>query len=264
MSVLLVEREGGIATLTINRPETRNAINLELRRLLTDTLREIETDKAVRCVILRGAGEHFMSGGDVKSFLEYAEQPPEVRRRTFLQRIHDLHPIMMVMRRMPQPVIGSIRGAVAGAGMSIALNCDLLVAAQDAFFTLAYVHIGASPDGSATSYLPRVVGAKKAMEIALLGDRYDAATALDLGLVNWVVPTEQLEAETRRIAGRIAAGPSRAHAGVKRLLGMSLNNGLAEQLQAEAETFADVATSDDWVEGVRAFNEKRKPRFSGN
>ena len=264
MSELLVKREGGIATLTINRPESRNALSPALRRQMTDTLREFETDRAVRCVILRGAGEHFMSGGDVKSFLTYAQQPADERRRAFLQRIHDLHPIMMVMRRMPQPILGSIRGAVAGAGVSIALNCDLLVAAQDAFFTLAYVHIGASPDGGATYHLPRVVGAKKAMEIALLGDRYDAQTALDLGLVNWVVPTDKLEAETQRIAERIATGPSQAHAGVKRLLGMSLDNGMAEQLQAEAETFGDVATSDDWVEGVRAFNEKRKPRFSGS
>ena len=204
-----------------------------------------------------------MAGGDVKSFQEITDPPPAERRRRFLDRIHGLHPLMTIMRRMPQPILASVRGAAAGAGVSMALNCDLVIAAESAFFTLAYRHIGLSPDGGATFHLPRAVGVKKAMEIALLGERFSAAQAMEWGMINKVLPEEQLTGGTLDWALRIATGPTRALGLTKGLLRGSLAASMAEQLQAEAEAFAESTTTEDWVEGVRAFNEKRPARFKG-
>lgn len=264
MADLIVDVQDNIATLTFNRPEARNALSLEMRAMLRDSLHEIETDRRVRCVVMRGAGDHFMAGGDVKSMHGYLDEPPEVIRNTFVNRIHDLHPIMFAMRRMPKPIIASVAGAAAGAGVSMALACDLVVADENAFFTLAYVHIGTSPDGSASFHLPRAVGIKKAMEIALLGDRFDAVAARDVGMINFVAPAGTLAAETDRLARRLAAGPTHVYGNTKRLLYRSLENEFESQLQLEAETFADCASRADFREGVTAFVEKRKANFSGD
>lgn len=263
MPDLLVDVSDHIATLTFNRPEARNALSLEMRALLREKLHEIETDDDIRCVVMRGAGEHFMAGGDVKSMAGMIDAPPAEIRNTFVNRIHDLHPIMYAMRRMPKPVVASVAGAAAGAGVSMALAADLVIADENAFFTLAYVHIGTSPDGSASFHLPRAVGIKKAMEIALLGDRFDAASARDTGMINFVAASGQLEAETRALATRLANGPTHVYGNTKRLLYRSLENEFEAQLQLEAETFADCASRADFREGVSAFVEKRKARFSG-
>ena len=256
MTHLLYEVENNVAYLTMNRPEARNALSIEMRQKLLETLQTLEADDNVRCVVLRGAGEHFLAGGDVKSFMEFTELTPQQRRLTFVNRIHGLNTIMYTMRRLRKPIIASVRGAAAGAGVSLALCCDLVVAAEDAFFTLAYSHIASSPDGGASYYLPRLVGTKRAMEIALLGDRYTAGQALDMGLINRVV-------ETRTLAERLASGPTKAYDNIKKLILESSDNSLEEQLQSEAETFGDSAMAEDWVEGVRAFNEKRPPKFTG-
>ena len=155
------------------------------------------------------------------------------------------------------------QGAAAGFGLSLILACDLAIAAEDAFFTFAYIKIGTSPDGSGTYFLPRTVGMKKAMEIAMLGDRFDAATALQLGILNRVVPAADLATETRALAERLAAGPTHAIANTKALLHDSWNNTMETQLANEAVSFADCAATDDWVEGVTSFAEKRKPVFRG-
>lgn len=263
MAHLEQTRDGAVAVLTMNRPEARNALSMEMRSMLSETLHELELDESVRCVVLRGAGEHFLAGGDVKGMAEAVKQPPDVIRRQFVLRIHDLHPIMFAMRRMPKPVIASVRGAAAGAGVSVALAADLVIAAEDAFFTLAYCHIGTSPDGSSTYTLPRAVGVKKAMEIALLGDRFDAKTAQQWGMINFVVPTAQLEAETMKLAHRLANGPTHVYGQTKRLLYRSIESDFETQLQAEAEAFADCAGRADFREGVTAFVEKRKAVFTG-
>lgn len=263
MADLITETSDSIATLTFNRPDARNALSLEMRAMLRDSLHEIEQDDAIRCVVLKGAGDHFMAGGDVKSFTGMVDEKPEVIRSQFVNRIHDLHPIMFAMRRMPKPVIASVAGAAAGAGVSMALACDLVIAAEDAFFTLAYCHIGTSPDGSGTFHLPRAVGIKKAMEIALLGDRFDAQTAADIGMINFVAPAGRLEDETAKLAARLAAGPTHVYGNTKRLLYRSLESEFEAQLQAEAESFADCAWREDFREGVSAFVEKRKAKFTG-
>jgi 2-(1,2-epoxy-1,2-dihydrophenyl)acetyl-CoA isomerase len=162
---------------------------------------------------------------------------------------------------MPKPVIAAVSGAAAGFGMSLMMACDLVIAADNAYFSLAYALIGASPDGGSTFALPRTVGAKKAMEIALLGERFDAATAERLGLVNRVVPLAALDQETSKLAARLAAGPSAVYGRTKALLNGSLNASLETQLQREAEAFAQSAAEPDFAEGIRAFIEKRKPQW---
>ncbi|HCU89720.1 MAG TPA: enoyl-CoA hydratase [Gammaproteobacteria bacterium] len=263
MADLLIEKNNSIATLTFNRPEARNALSNDMRRDLRDALAELEYDDTIRCIIMRGAGEHFMAGGDVKRMAKDIDNPPAEIRASFTQRIHDLHPIMFTMRRMSKPIIASVAGAAAGAGVSMALACDLIIAADDAFFTLAYIHIGTTPDGSASFNLPRAVGIKKAMEIALLGDRFGANTARDIGMINFVVPSANLKEETNKLALRLVEGPTHVYGNTKRLLYRSLENMWESQLQLEGETFADCAARDDFAEGVTAFVEKRKPNFTG-
>ncbi len=263
MSHLEVSNSNGIATLTMNRPEARNALSMEMRQQLNEALHDIETDDSVRCVVLTGAGDHFMAGGDVKSMSESINKPANQIRKEFILRIHELHPIMFAMRRMPKPIIASCKGAAAGAGVSIALACDLVIAAEDAFFTLAYCKIGTSPDGSSSFHLPRAVGIKKAMEIALLGDRFTAQSAKDMGMINFVVKTEDLENETAKLATRLANGPTHVYGNTKALLYRSLESEFESQLQAEAEYFADCAARSDFREGVTAFVEKREPVFTG-
>lgn len=264
MADLEMTRTDNIVTLTMNRPEVRNALSLEMRSLLNDALHDIEHDVSVRCVVLKGEGEHFLAGGDVKGMSESIKKSPQEIKKEFVLRIHDLHPIMFAMRRMPKPIIASVRGAAAGAGVSIALACDLVIASEDAFFTLAYCHIGTSPDGSATFHLPRTVGIKKAMEIALLGDRLDAKTAQEWGLINFVVPTDKLLEETDKLAARLAKGPTHVYGNTKALLYRSIQSEFEAQLQAEGESFSDCASRADFREGVTAFVEKRQANFTGN
>lgn len=263
MADLEVQYQDGIATLVMNRPEARNALSMNMRAALADVLHDIERDESVRCVVLTGAGEHFMAGGDVKGMGESIKKSPEEIRKEFILRIHDLHPIMFAMRRMPKPIIASCQGAAAGAGVSMALACDLIIASEDAFFTLAYCRIGTSPDGSSSFHLPRAVGIKKAMEIALLGDRFDAQTAKAIGMINFVVPTAELEGETNALAQRLAAGPTHVYGNTKALFYRSLESEFEAQLQAEAEYFSDCASRPDFKEGVSAFIEKREAKFTG-
>jgi 2-(1,2-epoxy-1,2-dihydrophenyl)acetyl-CoA isomerase len=263
MADLEISQEGGIVTLTMNRPEARNALSNEMRAQLANSLHDIEQDDSVRCVVLTGAGEHFMAGGDVKGMAESISKSPQELRKEFILRIHDLHPIMFALRRMPKPVIASCRGAAAGAGVSMALACDLVIASESAFFTLAYCHIGTSPDGSSSFHLPRAVGIKKAMEIALLGDRFSASKAEAMGMINFVVPDAELESETQKLATRLANGPTHVYGNTKALLYRSMESEFESQLQAEAEYFADCASRADFREGVTAFVEKRQAKFTG-
>lgn len=255
--------DAGIATITLNRPQALNALDLAMTRGLQQATEQVEDEEAVRVVVIKGAGEHFMAGGDIKWFSGLLEEPALERKRAFERFIPEVHATVTRLRRMPKPVIASVRGAAAGFGLSFMAACDLALAADTAFFTLAYCHIGTSPDGGSTYALPRLMGVKRAMEIALLGDRFDAQRALELGLVNRVVPAAELEAQTLALAQRLASGPTAVYGRTKRLINESFEHSLAEQLLAEQDSFAESAMGEDFAEGVSAFVAKRKPRFVG-
>ena len=264
MTDLEVRIDGGIATLTMNRPKVRNALSMEMRQLLDQTLHELEFNEDIRCVVLTGAGDHFMAGGDVRQMHDYLNSnESEETQGYFLHRIHDLHPIMFSMRRMRKPIVAKVRGAAAGAGVSLVSACDLVIAEEDAFFTLAYCHIGTTPDGSSSFHLPRAIGIKRALEMTLLGDRYSARQMSDMGLVNFVVPSEDLDRETDKLVQRLANGPTHVYGMAKKLMYRSLENEFESQLQLEGECFADCAGREDFREGVAAFVEKRKANFTG-
>jgi len=260
-----VEVRDAVAWITLNRPQSLNALNRDLVAAMIAITTAIRADATIRAVVLRGAGDHFMAGGDIKFFHDRLDAEPDKTaiRHEFEGLLNDVHAVILNMRAMPQPILASVRGAVAGAGVSFMLACDLVLATEDAFFTLAYCHLGVSPDGGSTFALPRMVGLKRAFEITLLGDRFDAATAERWGLINKVVAETDLGAETDEIASRLASGPTHAHAHAKALLNASLERGLVEQLDAETAAFADCTTTDNFAEGVDAFINKRKPSFSG-
>jgi|ERR1700733_8171 2-(1,2-epoxy-1,2-dihydrophenyl)acetyl-CoA isomerase len=254
--------EGGVAWATLNRPDSLNAFSFEMRDQLIRFLQQVEADDDVRCVVLRGAGGNFMAGGDVKAFTSQIALPPDERRALFEAMCHAMHPIIYLMRRLKKPIIASVDGACAGLGMSLVLASDLAIAADNAVFTLAYVKIGTTPDGGASFFLPRTVGMKRAMEIALLSDRLDAHTAERYGIVNRVVAADRLAVETEALARRLADGATQAIARTKLLLSSALEHGLETHLQLEGTNFAACTLTGDMLEGVRAFVEKRRPKFT--
>ena len=248
----------GIAVIALNRPQVMNAMDGEMMRQLRPAAEAVEKDPAVRAVVLRGEGAAFMAGGDVAVFHQHLAELPEL----IVTWGREMHAAFLALRRMGKPVLASVHGAVAGAGFSLLCAADLAIAAADTRFTLAYSNIGASPDGGSTYFLPRLVGYKTTMEMIMLPDRFDAETARQHGLVNWVVPNEKLVAETLRIAQRLAAGPTRAYAEAKRLVNQSLDP-LEAQMEQELQAFSRCARTADLKEGVTAFVEKRKPVFKG-
>jgi 2-(1,2-epoxy-1,2-dihydrophenyl)acetyl-CoA isomerase len=253
----------GILTLTMNWPDRLNVLGGEMVDGLAEGFGRAKQDAGVRCVVLQGAGKHFCAGGDIQLMQDWVAMDVESRQQKFRAFIDRFHVVVNGMLSLPKPVIASVHGAVAGAGLSITMGCDLAIAADDAVFTLAYVKIGTSPDGGGTYCLPRIVGLKKAMEIAMLGDRFDAVTALSLGLLNKVVAAEDREQETRALALRLAEGPTVALGQTKALLHSSLTSDLDTQLNLESESFAQCAATDDFTEGMQAFMEKRVPRYGG-
>ncbi|HTS20607.1 MAG TPA: enoyl-CoA hydratase-related protein [Casimicrobiaceae bacterium] len=263
-SPLLLHRDGAVATLTLNRPESLNALDPAMIDALAPQTAALAADASVRCVIIRGAGKHFMAGGDIRHFAGQLELAPDERRNDFARLIARVHAAIETLQRMPQPVVASVHGAVAGFGLSLLCACDLAIAADDAYFTAAYRHLGVTPDGGLTYALPRLVGSRKAMEIVLLGDRFGAEDALRLGLVNRVVPQAELARATGELAAALASGPELATRNAKRLLRQSLSQPLSAQLDAEAASFAACAATADFGEGVSAFLAKRPPRFGGD
>lgn len=253
----------GVATLLLNRPHKLNALDETMARELKRVTAQLAEDRKVRCVIVSGAGDNFQAGGDVEYFRAMLEADEETRRVDIQAIIHEVHAAIVNLRTMPKPVVACVRGAVAGFGISLLAACDLAIADESASFSLAYCHIGTSPDGGATYALPRMVGMKRAMELALLGERFDAARAEAIGLINRVVGRGELEAVVERLTRQFAQGPTFAYGRTKALLNASWGNDLGEQLLAEMESFADCASSEDFAAGVTAFCEKRRVVFAG-
>ncbi|MBM3344403.1 MAG: enoyl-CoA hydratase [Betaproteobacteria bacterium] len=254
---ILYNVAAGIGIITFNRPQVMNALDLATIIEFSQMCERAQQDAAARVVVLRGAGRAFLAGGDVAAFQAHlADFPLKV-----LELAGELHHGILALRRAPKPVIASVHGAVAGAGMSVMMACDLIVAAEGTQFTLAYSKIGTSPDGGATWFLPRLVGHHKAMELLLLADVVDTNTLQALGVLNQVVPVAELESATRTLAQRLAAGPASAYAETKALVNSELNQELERHLEAEAQAFSRCAAHPDFAEGVNAFVAKRQARF---
>jgi 2-(1,2-epoxy-1,2-dihydrophenyl)acetyl-CoA isomerase len=246
-----------VATIKLNRPSVLNAIDAGAAKALLDTMQAVAGRSDVRVIVLRGEGRAFCAGGDVARF---EGGDPEA---AIDEIIGPFHEALRVLERLPQPSIAAVHGAAAGAGFSLALGCDFAIATDTAKFTLAYARIGASPDGAATYHLPRIVGLRKATELALLADTIDAAEALRLGLVNSVVPEAEFDAECARLASRLAAGPSAAYHRIRELMVSSFERDLDAQLEAERQAFKALARTQDFKEGVSAFLGKVPARFKG-
>jgi len=252
-----VEVADAVATITLDRPESLNALTIPMKVALREALGSIAGDRSVRAVVLTGSGRAFCAGQDLGE-REAPDAPSldvELRER--------YNPIIRAIRSMGQPVIAAVNGVAAGAGASIAFACDLRIASTEARFVLAFGRIGLVPDSGATWLLPRLVGAARAAEIALLGDAIGADDALRFGLVNRVVPADALATESRAMAERLAAGAPLATALTKHALDRSWGIGLDEALDGEAKLQGIAGATRDHAEGLAAFREKRPPRFTG-
>ena len=254
---LRVEVDGAVAILTLDRPAALNALTVPLKVALLEALRQIASDRAVRAVILTGAGRAFCAGQDLAERERPDAAPLDVELR------ERYNPIVRALREMGQPVIAAVNGVAAGAGASLAFACDLRVAAADARFVLAFGRIGLVPDSGATWFLPRLVGAGRATELALVGDPVSAEDALRIGLVSRVVPGEALMTEARAMADRLAASAPAALAMTKAALERSWSMDLGSALDEEARLQGLAGSSADHSEGLAAFREKRPPRFTG-
>jgi 2-(1,2-epoxy-1,2-dihydrophenyl)acetyl-CoA isomerase len=253
--------DGGLVTITFNRPERANAWLPEQTAKILTFLHDVERRSDVRCVLFKANGRHFMAGGELN--LSSVSSPAE-HTRIIENAILDFAHLLRVLQRMPQPVVASVQGAVVGAAVGFVAACDLCIAADDAFFSIAHIHHGGSNDGLVSYFLPRIVGVKKALELALLGERFTAEQARDLSIVNFVVPAAELGAETAKLVTRLSAGPTRGYGLIKGLTYASLGNSMEEQARLEAEFYAGVAIhTEDVKEGLTAFLEKRPPRFHG-
>jgi 2-(1,2-epoxy-1,2-dihydrophenyl)acetyl-CoA isomerase len=257
---LQFEIQDGVAWITINRPDVLNALNLQSVKELCDIANRCSTDPTVRAAVLTGAGERaFSAGGDVADFAAHAGNVELLIK----EMTSYLHMAISRFAWMRAPLIAAVNGVAAGGGLSLALACDLAIAADTAKFTSVYTQIGLTPDGSSTFYLPRLIGQRRAMELYLTNRVLSASEALEWGLVNRVVPSVMLGTETRALALSLAKGPTRAHGGVKKLVVMAATESLESQMERETRFISEMSASVDGREGVRAFVEKRKPNFTG-
>ena len=255
-----VQRRGAVATILLDRPKAMNAVDPELGDALRDALAEVAADDGVRAVVLTGNGRAFCSGADLRAgFDPTPDGHPNVEKA-----LHErFHPIIGHLRTMPKPVIAAVNGAAAGIGCSFALSCDLVLAAESAYFLLAFVNIGLVADGGSSLLIPERVGFARAAEMAMLGERVSAGKALEWGLINRVVPDEQLMGDAHALVDRLAAGPTRSYAGTKRQLNAWQFGRLREQLALEASLQQSLAGSQDFIEGVTAFVERRSTAVRG-
>jgi 2-(1,2-epoxy-1,2-dihydrophenyl)acetyl-CoA isomerase len=258
---ILLEKEGGIITLTLNRPDRLNSFTTRMYREMSNIMNQIKRDDEIKVVILTGAGRGFCAGSDVSDRL--ASRVEKAGEENRFETLQPVGAVALDIAEVDKPIIGAINGVAVGGGISLALLCDIRIASEKARFGAVWVNMGLIPDLGATYYLPRIVGVEKATELMLTGDIISADEALRIGLVSKVVPPDQLMPTAKELAAKIAAGPSVAIELIKRGLRRSLNNDLKSQLDYESYAQNVCRKTEDHKEGVRAFAEKRKPQFRG-
>ena len=257
MSAILFEINEGVATITLNRPDKLNAFNREMALLLQQKLDEASSLHEVRCVVITGAGKAFCAGQDLAELT--GEQPPSMSQ--ILSEHYN--PIVQRIRNLPKPVLAAVNGVAAGAGANIALCCDIVIAKSSASFIQAFSKIGLIPDSGGTYFLPRLIGWQKAMALAMLGDKVDAQQAEQLGMIYKSIDEVAFDAETTKLARKLAQMPTRGLALTKHAFNQSYNNNLETQLMLEDKMQQEAALTHDYHEGVAAFLEKRHPNFEG-
>ncbi|HKJ46961.1 MAG TPA: enoyl-CoA hydratase [Balneolales bacterium] len=256
-SYIKFETNGGWAEITLNRPDKLNSFNRPMAEELQDAIKKAATDDNIRCVILTGAGRGFCAGQDLKEVLDRHGEPLGNTVK------HSYNPIILAIRELEKPVICAVNGTAAGAGANIALACDFVLAAENAVFVQSFSKIGLIPDSGGTFFLPRLVGLPRATAMAMLGEKITAGQAVDIGLIYKSYADEELMVKARELAGYLAEQPTRGFGLIKRGFNESLGNDLQSQLELEAELQTEAGKTHDYNEGVQAFVEKRKPKFTG-
>lgn len=253
-------RHDGAAIIELNRPERMNAWSDQLSAELLTAVQAVAEDPAARAVLITGAGRAFSSGADLKEGIDLFKSGNFDPYKILTQRYH---PIISVIREMAKPVVAAVNGPCAGVGVSLALACDLVVATQSSYFSLAFVNIGLVPDGGSSVFVPSRVGFARAAEMALLGEPVAAEQAAEWGLINRVYADEVFADESRALVTRLATGPTKSYAGTKRQLNRWMYSAMADQLEFEAGIQGEMAVSADFAEGLAAFTEKRPTKFTG-
>ena len=256
---ILLSQEGTLAILQFNRPQQYNAIDDRMAAELLDAVVHVQNNPEVRALMVTGAGDAFHSGGDIKAFVKAGEALPDLLERMLVP----LHGFISHLVRMPKPVVAAVNGPAAGAGFSLAMACDIVVARADAVFTVGYTKIGASPDGGSTFFMTRLLGLRRALELTLTNRVLTAQEAMEWGLVNRVFPVETFQEEARAFAQELARGPTAAFGESKNLLYHSQNHELETQMELEAKGIIASSRTEDFKEGIKAFVEKRKAEFKG-
>ncbi len=257
---LIVEKEGHIAIITLNAPKNRNALGVVISTELHKALDECDKDSDVRVIVLKGAGKGFSSGGNLKEMRNTLDDNPDIYMNNLLKAIYTAIP---KVQKISKPVIASVHGFAIGAGMTLALACDIVIAADNSNFSVSFVKVGLIAAGHSTLILPKLVSLKKAAELCLIGDSISAKEALDLGLINKIVPQAELETATMEYAKKIAAGPPLAVQATKKMLYNYFKQSEEAQAEEERQTQIKMAKTNDYREGVMSFFEKRKPKFKG-
>lgn len=256
---LLFEKKDNLAEITLNRPKAGNALDADMSKDLQQVMLVCDEDAEIRAVLLSAVGKTFSVGGDLKHFAEHIDNLPVHIKEMIMY----LHGAISRMARMQKPVVAAVQGNLAGAGISIMGAADIALAGESSTFTLAYTAVGLSPDGSSTFFLPRLVGQRRALEMALTNRRLKAQEALEWGLVNRVVADDKLLEEARGLATQLANGATKALGAAKRLIRNSLNESLETQMENEGQAIVDLTRTKDFVEGVTAFLKKQSPKFTG-
>ncbi|HMJ02136.1 MAG TPA: enoyl-CoA hydratase [Conexibacter sp.] len=255
-----LQRAGRAARIELNRPDKRNAWEATLTRDLKAAFARVAEDDELRAVLLTGAGKGFCSGADLSAGFDPLPSGHPDLQTSLRERYH---PVITGIRELPKPVVAAVNGGAVGVGCSLALACDLILAAESAYFLLAFVNIGLVPDGGSSAFIPARAGLARATEMAMLGERVHGPQALEWGLVNAVHPDGELQAAADELVQRLAAGPTLSYAGAKRQLNAWAYAGLAEQLELEAAIQQEQALTQDFAEGVTAFLQKRPAAFEG-